>query len=637
MSSGHTFPKSAADLSLWARLTATPMRDLLRARLTARQDLRLAVAFADLPPALAGRAIGVARRSKLWREEQIDVASELAQHFRDGLDAGRTAEELLLDFGDERTTARLIRRAKQRGRPLWWRAYRAATWALAIALGAVAVVYLLLVARFAVGSPTVSRDYLAELNRPILAVPEPERAWPLYRQALLSVLATAETVPDADPLQRVDLTSQRPGGTHWAQASAAVRSLAPAFALVREAAGRSAMGKPMSFEVDAELQRLSEPPGQHLSPAVKTGDLLDQALVGVLMPELSWVRKLARWMALDTRVAVEDGDGARVAGNLEAMIALAEHVRGSPTLIAELVSMAVFSLAAETLQDVLEGSPDLLLQDQWVQLAHRVGGYAGGGAFPMSFAGEQAFFEDFLQRTFTDDGRGDGRLASNWGTTYATLVSSLNTQSALRTSAATLVGPAAAALIGSRAENSRAFAELVSAARTWAATPVWLRVGPSPSDRLDALRSQGLTRMHLQPVQILAVSFDQAVNAADCVTVTRDATALAIALELHRRRTGAWPASLSELPATLKARVPADPADGRPIRYRLEAGRPVLYSLGADRIDQGGTPATSADGSRAATNFRLPPASPPPGPREVRGVSGDWVLYPPSVLRAPAP
>jgi ABC-type transport system involved in multi-copper enzyme maturation permease subunit len=55
--------------------------------------------------------------------------------------------------------------------------------------------------------------------------------------------------------------------------------------------------------------------------------------------------------------------------------------------------------------------------------------------------------------------------------------------------------------------------------------------------------------------------------------------------QLHRR----WPSSLSELvPGQLKE-VPSDPVDGKPLRYRRLAASVVIYSIGSDGVDNGGT------------------------------------------------
>jgi hypothetical protein len=61
-----------------------------------------------------------------------------------------------------------------------------------------------------------------------------------------------------------------------------------------------------------------------------------------------------------------------------------------------------------------------------------------------------------------------------------------------------------------------------------------------------------------------------------------------VAVERYRLAHHGWPESLRvTIPDFLK-RVPIDPYDGRPLRYRRLAHGVVIYSLGPDRQDNGG-------------------------------------------------
>ena len=112
----------------------------------------------------------------------------------------------------------------------------------------------------------------------------------------------------------------------------------------------------------------------------------------------------------------------------------------------------------------------------------------------------------------------------------------------------------------------------------------------------------GISLHHLPRIQKLAIA-------------RRDAARLAVALARFRLAHGDWPAALDELvPAFLDA-LPADRITGGPLRYAVRGDRPVVWSLGADRDDDGGVPA--ADGSEAAAFWGDRAASPP---------DGDWLL-----------
>jgi hypothetical protein len=98
---------------------------------------------------------------------------------------------------------------------------------------------------------------------------------------------------------------------------------------------------------------------------------------------------------------------------------------------------------------------------------------------------------------------------------------------------------------------------------------------------------------------------------------------VAVAAERYRRQRGAWPAAADELtPGFLKA-VPADPYDGKPLRFKRLPDGVMVYSVGPDQEDNGGARnrknwmAKGSDlGFRLwhAGKRRQPPAEPLPDP-----------------------
>ena len=65
-------------------------------------------------------------------------------------------------------------------------------------------------------------------------------------------------------------------------------------------------------------------------------------------------------------------------------------------------------------------------------------------------------------------------------------------------------------------------------------------------------------------------------------------TTVAVAVERFRQRHHRWPENLAELSPALLERVPADPYDGKPIRYRKLDDGVVIYTVGPDGADNGG-------------------------------------------------
>lgn len=61
-----------------------------------------------------------------------------------------------------------------------------------------------------------------------------------------------------------------------------------------------------------------------------------------------------------------------------------------------------------------------------------------------------------------------------------------------------------------------------------------------------------------------------------------------IAVQRFRNARGTFPEQLSDLLPEFLAEVPTDPMDGQRLRYRVEGGGAIIYSIGKDRVDDGG-------------------------------------------------
>ena len=63
-----------------------------------------------------------------------------------------------------------------------------------------------------------------------------------------------------------------------------------------------------------------------------------------------------------------------------------------------------------------------------------------------------------------------------------------------------------------------------------------------------------------------------------------------LALRCYRSKQGRSPERLEQLVPTQLPRVPVDPFSSRPLIYRPQGTNWQLYSIGPDRVDDGGTP-----------------------------------------------
>jgi type II secretory pathway pseudopilin PulG len=66
------------------------------------------------------------------------------------------------------------------------------------------------------------------------------------------------------------------------------------------------------------------------------------------------------------------------------------------------------------------------------------------------------------------------------------------------------------------------------------------------------------------------------------------AAAAAVAIERYRRKHGRLPATLDDLAPEFLSAVPADPFDGKPVRFVVRDGEYTVYSISKDGQDNGG-------------------------------------------------
>ena len=99
----------------------------------------------------------------------------------------------------------------------------------------------------------------------------------------------------------------------------------------------------------------------------------------------------------------------------------------------------------------------------------------------------------------------------------------------------------------------------------------------------------------------------------------RDGIVTGIALELYRRRHAEYPRTLEALTPTYLPQVPADRISGEEVRFKLVQGRPVIYSVGADRDDDGGTMPRGKNGWMKAATWST---------TKEKAADGDWLLFP---------
>lgn len=617
-------PALPAD-SLWRRFRHTPLVDLLCGRVTGRLDLRQCVVDAGLPDPLSGIVFDVARRTRLWSPwafraggEGREVAEELIAHFAAGLAQGRTADELAAAFGPTKPAAKQIRRAKLRSRA-WPRRYlRRARHAILLAVAVAFGLYFLAVVRYIGSRPTISRDYLAEFNEPILATPEEQRAWPRYLEALETVARPG--------------FAMEPGERGWEDTLAVLQRHEDLIPKIRAAAELPTLGYVWRSEFKT-------------NPASPTEDYLFLAM----MPTVQPLRNVCYLLSADAHRAAAEGDAAAVVADLRAMVSFADQLYQQPGSSTDyFVASAIGGVAIETGGRILAEYPDLFDEDQLRELAGRYSTFAGGGTPEVDLSGEIAIFEDILQRTHTDDGNQDGHITPaavdlayeiGIGDEIGKVLMQFrgSQRGWLESAVENVVATGASLALASRREELELFNRRVAELQAKRQIPMWTW-GELPDAETWA---EQVTGSHAQLRYPFALSFmpeEHLYIAAERKALQRDALLVVLAAKAFHLENQTWPESLEQLVPHYLPEVPPDRFDGQPLRYRIRDDLPSVYSVGSNLMDDGGTLPSAGHFPYDVSRF-YPPAVVERLRAESGGtepIAGDWVFWPPPPRTRPA-
>lgn len=600
-----------------AHLAATtPARDWSRGRLTGRLDWQTVIARADLPDPIARLVQQVVKQSRLWKLERADLASELCAHFTDGLEEGNTKEQLMHSFGDPKKASALIRRAKKRNRHWTHRAFTRTIQGLAAILLAGLFLYAILAWRFFNGEPDITRNFTAEYNETIEQIPENDRAYDLYIEATIALEPLPESLLGVWP----DIAPEHPA---YQDATAYLEHSARAISLIHKAAARPRMGETLSNAADpriTEMLRKRHPEYTEQTQQPKE----NPAMVTVALPLLAHLRTMYRLLAFDAHTAARNRKSDQVVQNVTTMLGLAEHAAEAPTLISSLVGLAIYHGTLWTTAQIIHDYPDLFSSDQLRNLAHRHAAFMNGNP-RVNLAGERWFFEDFVQRVYTDDGHGNGHIT-------AAGLRLLFSQTIPETDMSSQFGPPplapiAAALIADRADMMAKHDELMTQVERDALLPMWKYGSDDWADLgIQMLDNDLIQRTRYFPLTMLMPAFGRAIQTVEKTIQQRDALLTGIALELHKRNHGDYPETLDALVPAYLPQVPPDRFTGKPIHYALIDGLPRLWSVGADRNDDGGI---APVGDRTDENRWVPKAEARQNEQiDPERYDGDWILWP---------
>ena len=449
-------------------------------------------------------------------------------------------------------------------------------------------------------SPVIAVDHLARLNGPIRDAQPAARAWPGIRDSVSRLRMVAPAWIEAEGtnpgFQRNRWLSQTishsTGGAlpGWRKPSPSTEnaSVDPPIefinAVERERAGLlAALERPVrGFELGHVQDRSPEDRVffDETLPGTPPASPLEEGLMFIGIPHMNTYRTAARLLDWDARRAALAGDGRRVLEDVRGMFLLGEGVRQPSLLITELVGTAIDLLAFDFVLDLMAIAPDAL-DDVQLRSLESMLATLPADRFQISMDHERAFFDDTIQRIYSDDGEGDGllllRYASGVGVAGATI-----RPTGAEMVASFLLGPVVGRFGLSRSRATSIYHTTIDAWEAEARKP------PHEVDRRVLEHAVGrpieeLGGLEYFPLAVLVPLMGPVQNTETLTRLHGDLALMACRLELARRDGLTWREGFDRLASA--GEVVLDPFDGRSVRFEVIDGRPTIWSIGPDLDD----------------------------------------------------
>jgi len=603
---------------LWHQFRYTPIRDLIRLRLSGRLDWKSNLAATDLATDIRQQVTDVVKATRLWPLEKAEITTELIAHFQDGQLAGKSHESLLADFGDTQTVAKLMRSGKMRNRTLLWRTCVSTLKTFSVLAVLLSLAYGLLAIWLYSAAPNPTVDFLAELNAPAQSSPLADQAWPIYREAWIEHDIKSLNTYDqlTDPVYTYVIG---PDDDRWPSSIEFLDQHASLVDAARIGGRLPGLGlqlypdwRDYPEEDYLALWGQTSVEWQREHPEDST-EAKNPLLLGVLLPHAQEFRSLGYILEADMLRSAEAGNVSRVIEDWHAMLGLSPQLIEMPSTVCSQIASAVRSQALRAIGRVLIEYPDLFDQAQLTCLRQRIESDSARDFF----TSEPLFYlDDLLQNVYSDDGNGDGRITAQGLTILNRIVRMYgqnNEQADDRFSK--LLVPAEMLRAVSR-KDVRQIIEKWNDENSVDYTKS-IREQPLRVTKVDEYLSHYETRdpCTWRVLKMMLIGSDDARKTVEVAEAQRAAVLVGIAVTEYRLRHHRWPRDLDELLPTFLSDVPPDPVTGDSLKYRLIDGRPVLYSVGGDRDDDGGL--------HPVNKYEVFSSDPNVVPED-----GDWLLWP---------
>ena len=513
------------------------------------------------------------------RSVRAKVEAELITHFQDAMkdcqsagDRKDVAEGIVAEFGEPRLLARLIRRGKKRCRPLWRKAAD-----LALQVSALMVIlYFVYTVWFMLGRPTIDVDYLAILNEKNRSGVTDEN------NARLNYDRAKELYVEPDTTIKEEIN----GGGFWGRAhnddyeaiTKAQRKAISKWLKQNEPTWRQCVAASRKQYYYAEYEYTEPDDEKWLINLVSP---MDVQLMAVDL------RNLGLWRA---RTGIERGQTEQAIEDCLVLLGISRNLREKPLeIVNHMVGILIDKTVHTALLQIIDqpGMSASDLQDLQQQLSNmHPQGYPD-----FNVEGIRTMFLDTVQRIFTKGGPGGGHLIPGRLVAYHNRLMYAGSSK----ESPSLAGAVTICLAhAGRDETIAKYDEVFGRANHPLVTMTPYQrysIGDSVSGHPELMKPKyHLIQQYGVPLPI--GRFDSRYEAKSVY----EAVVTVIAIKRYRLEKGEFPEDLDRLIQSgfLKG-LPDDPFGEGPLRYARRGDDFILYSLGHDFDDDGGTPGVDTE------------------------------------------
>jgi len=554
------------------------------------------ITSAGLPEEIGRFVAEIVRRTRLRRDEQLDVANELLSHFAEGLAAGKSARDLIAAYGDPHISARGIRQSAIAKRGALDRAIGSCIRWGSFATAAVVTLYLGYATVLSFRAPVVSFDAVAAVNARMPKPGAEGAAIDLYVAKLSNEEGRCIFLESVEPTTsfgaaRLRIEDDLPRITFDEAALARIRAdleqLAPQIESLRKAKDHPVLGVGVTTGTweDKRVAKFF-----FVSPIVFSPEAsqFSGTLLSALLPQCSMLRSTAKLMCVDAALAIHDGRTNDFMNDIEAASMMAAHSGEVGFLINVLVEAGIRQLVLGTIVSAIENHAESFSDAQLARLEQLA--RVGDLDLVRGFESERTGVIDLIQRCYSDNGDGDGVLLAHSFADFMREVVPMTSsardenleQAAMQTSAF-LSGPIAATALPSRREVLAHLNAFIDAHMEAAKSP-----SRKESIALAAAVDRDFDRRRDAAGPMLSLmmpAIGRTVSVMWALRAMQDTAAAAIGIERFRRANGRFPVDRAELEQFVGWRLDANGHEQLPWNYALVDGRPMIYDAGVDGFD----------------------------------------------------